>query len=543
METQDTRSPYVEHKDLKVIYVSENSFSIRWEKAKDKVTPASRIRYVVGLKEADNKNDPWHIVAEEMGIDSFTFKNLKRYTKYSCYVMAYDEAGNMTQYPGSDAFLTVTTRWIDNGPTAQDSRIKVTHSTPHSLTIQWEKATDDFTEAKNIRYMICIAEYKKENMQWWMVHEEKNICTYTFTGLYAYTPYCIEVWAVDEANNLMLYPDTGCYVVFTEHEYPPTVKNKEIEVTEVKAHSISIKWEKATDDVTRQKDLLYEVILKEVDGDSNEAATIVYEEKDMCAYTIRDLKSNTSYRINVAVKDENSHITYYYKVRTGIIVTTLEDDFSDTLAPTVQNSQIRVVDTTNHSISIRWDEATDDTTRWSDIEYLVGIRKSCSMDTWHIDRKGKGFNTHTFQNLKPGLSYEIFIKAYDKAGNLLQYPSPDAYLTVHTKEGDNQAPTAPSKYLTVMDVTETSIAIEWEPAKDNVTQEKDIRYVVALTKADDKEDPWRIVHQGTGLRKYTFKDLKPGTRYSFFVMAFDEAGNMIQYPGLDRSVTVETLSW
>ena len=44
METQDTRSPYVEHKGLKVIYISENSFSIRWEKAKDKVTPAWGIR-------------------------------------------------------------------------------------------------------------------------------------------------------------------------------------------------------------------------------------------------------------------------------------------------------------------------------------------------------------------------------------------------------------------------------------------------------------------------------------------------------------------
>ena len=155
----------------------------------------------------------------------------------------------------------------------------------------------------------------------------------------------------------------------------------------------------------------------------------------------------------------------------------------------------------------------------------------------------KAFDMHTFQNLEPDTAYSILVMAYDENGNVLRYPGPDAYLTVTTKKGDNQAPTTPSKHLIVMDVTETSIAIEWEPAKDDVTQDEDIRYVVALTKADDKEDPWRIVHQGTGFHKFTFKDLKPGTRYSFFVMAFDEAGNMIQYPGLDRSVTVETLSW
>ena len=44
METQDTHSPYVEHKDLKVIFVADNSFSIRWEKAKDKETPTWMIR-------------------------------------------------------------------------------------------------------------------------------------------------------------------------------------------------------------------------------------------------------------------------------------------------------------------------------------------------------------------------------------------------------------------------------------------------------------------------------------------------------------------
>ena len=160
MENLDTRAPYVEHKGLKVIFVSENSFSIRWEKAKDKVTPAWRIRYVVGLKETDNKNDTWHIVAEEMDMDTFTFKGLKRYTRYSCYVRAYDEAGNMTQYPGLDSFITVTTRWIDSGPTVQNSKIKLIDAKQHSLTIQWEKATDDFSKPENILYEILIAEIK-----------------------------------------------------------------------------------------------------------------------------------------------------------------------------------------------------------------------------------------------------------------------------------------------------------------------------------------------------------------------------------------------
>lgn len=539
METQDTRSPYVAHQSLKVVFVSDNSFSIRWEKAKDKVTPLCRIRYVVGLKETDNANDSWHIVAEEMDMDSFTFKGLKRYTRYSCYVRAYDEAGNMTQYPGSDSCLTVTTRWSDSGPTARDSKIKVTNVTQHSISIQWEGATDDFTAAKNIRYELLIGE-KGVPMGRRIVHQEKNICTYTFKGLEMRTPYTIEIWAVDEAGYAMIYPGID---VLTQgpDSASPTVKNKDIEVTDVKAHSISIQWEKATDDVSLQKDLRYQIALKEA-GDKS-PSTIIFEGKGVNAHTIRELKSNTAYSIHVLVIDEANHASLYGGGLDGLIVTTLEDNTGDQLAPTVWDSHLRVSDVTNRSITIEWYKATDNATDRSDIVYLVGISEAGSNQMWHIDREGKDFCVHTFQGLKPDTAYSIFVKAYDKAGNVHQYPGPDAYLTAATKSGDNQAPTVLSKHLTVRDVTETTIAIEWERAKDNLTQDKDIRYAVALTEADNQEDSWHIVREGTDFNEFTFKMLKPDTRYSFFVMAIDEAGNMIQYPGLDRSVTVKTLSW
>ena len=74
METQDTHSPYVEHKDLKVIFVADNSFSIRWEKAKDKVTPAWGIRYVVGLKE--NSTSPFVAIGAGEGQIQYNTKML-----------------------------------------------------------------------------------------------------------------------------------------------------------------------------------------------------------------------------------------------------------------------------------------------------------------------------------------------------------------------------------------------------------------------------------------------------------------------------------
>ena len=92
-----------------------------------------------------------------------------------------------------------------------------------------------------------------------------------------------------------------------------------------------------------------------------------------------------------------------------------------------------------------------------------------------------------------------------------------------------------------MSLTKTTISIEWQKATDDKTAAKDIRYVVGLTEADNGQDPWHIVGESKDICKFTFKNLQPGTRYSFFVIAFDDAGNMCQYPGTDKSVTAKTL--
>jgi Fibronectin type III domain. len=190
------------------------------------------------------------------------------------------------------------------------------------------------------------------------------------------------------------------------------------------------------------KDLRYQVVLKEADG-SHAPATIIYEDKGICAYTIRELKSNTAYSINVYVIDEDDRINFYYENREGLTVTTLEDKSGDTQAPTVRDRQLRVVDKTNHSIIIQWDRATDETTNYSHIQYLVGIRKADSHDSWRIDREGKAFDSHILQNLEPDTAYSIFVKAYDEAGNVTQYSraGPRTVTVNHPKKETNRGRT------------------------------------------------------------------------------------------------------
>ena len=546
MANQDNLSPSVLNKILEVVKVTDRSIAIRWEKANDDKTPAKDIRYVVGLTEAENAADPWHIVAEAKDICEFTFTKLKAETAYAFYVMAFDEAGNMTQYPRANASMRVKTLpAIDDiyAPTVLNKAIEVTEVKENSLSIQWEKATDNLSLAKEIRYIVGLTEAENADDPWHTVAEAKDICSFTFKNLKADTLYGFYVMAFDEEGNMTQYPlSNGCMTAKTlaPDAVAPTVLNKKLEVVKVTDESISIKWQKATDDRTRQKDIVYSIGLTEAENADDPWHT-VREEKDICEHTFPHLKPATTYAFYVMAKDKAGNMTQYPLANGSMTAKTLEDK-EDTVAPTVLNKKLEVVEITNTTISIKWQKASDDLSRQKEIRYVVGLTEANNPDDpWHIVAEKMDINAHTFKNLKPATTYAFYVMAFDEVGNMTQYPRANASMSATTMDKDGQAPMAPSKKLEITNVTETTISIMWERAKDDMTKSKDIRYVVGLTETDNDKDPWHIVGEDTNICKFTFIRLKPGTNYSFFVMAYDEAGNMTQYPGLDKSETTMTL--
>ena len=436
MANQDNIAPSVLNKNLEIVKVTDRSIAIQWEPAKDDKTPAKDIRYVVGLTEAENPDDPWHIVAEAKGICEFTFTHLKASTVYAFYVMAFDEAGNCTQYPLYNGSMTAKT-----------------------------------LEAK------------------------PDICA-------------------------------------------PTVLNKNLNVVKVTENSISIQWGKATDDLTLAKEIRYVVGLTEAEN-PDDPWHIVAEAKDLCEFTFKNLKGDTLYAFYVMAFDEEGNMTQYPLYNGSMTAKTLAPD---AVAPTALSKKIDVVEVTNKTISIKWQKATDDLSRQKEIRYVVGLTEAENPnDPWHIVREEKDICAHTFKGLKNDTNYAFYVMAYDEAGNMTQYPCLDGSMSAKTLEPDNKAPMAANKKLEITDVTEHTISIQWERAKDDNTKSKDVRYVIGLTETDNAQDPWHIVGEDTNICKFTFKWLKPGTNYSFYVMAYDEAGNMTQYPGLDKSETTMTL--
>ena len=197
--------------------------------------------------------------------------------------------------------------------------------------------------------------------------------------------------------------------------------------------------------------------------------------------------------------------------------------------------------TTRNSISIQWEPATDNVTQQSKIRYQVWCKlDNVPTDPWKKVEEKTGLTSYTLKGLKEATTYAFYVRAFDEAGNFLQYPLDNGCMTAKTASSDSVAPTVKNRSIKVTATTRNSISIQWEPATDNVTQQSKIRYQVWCKMSNVPSDPWKKVEEKQGISSYTFTSLKQATEYSFFVDAFDEAGNTLSYPLDNGCMTAKT---
>ena len=307
------------------------------------------------------------------------------------------------------------------------------------------------------------------------------------------------------------------------------IQSLPLTITGITSNSISFKWDRVPGYTANPDPIIYEIELREAEN-PNDSWHIIRRGTQLYSFTFTGLKANTMYAFHVKAYDESRKVAQY---PFDIASRTAKTLTADTQAPTVSNKTIKVTRITQTSIAIQWEPATDNQTAAKDIRYQVLFKQSNTpSEPWRLVKDAKGITSHSFTGLKKGTTYSFHIKATDEAGNVLHYPLDNGCMSAKTLEAkaDTNAPTVLSKKLDVVKVTENSISIQWEKAKDDQTLAKEIRYVVGLTEADNADDPWHIVDEAKDICEFTFKNLKANTRYAFYVMAFDEAGNMTQYP-------------
>lgn len=189
----------------------------------------------------------------------------------------------------------------------------------------------------------------------------------------------------------------------------------------------------------------------------------------------------------------------------------------DTQAPTAPTS-IVPTNLTPTSVTLSWSGATDN----------VGINRYELYKDWGYVTAVWG-TSYTVSGLTPGKSYLFYLKSRDAAGyssaesvkltvtmpyaTATPTPTPTPVTTPKpTTAPDTQAPTAPN-VLTALNLTSTSVTLNWSGATDNVGINryelyKDWSYVTAI---------W-----GTS---YKVSNLTPGKKYLFYLKARDNAGN------------------
>ena len=180
---------------------------------------------------------------------------------------------------------------------------------PTEIEVKWTPATDEGgTAQENLRYQVkCIRHSDGETVK--TSPELTNQTEYTITGLEPETEYRIQITVWDEANNSEGYgdpivktpaaadtekPKPGDYV----DGYPKAISPTEIVV----------KWNPATDNVTKKEKLRYQVVcglFKKL----VKSSPILTDETE---YTITDLPySDVTYDISVRVWDEADNLAFY----------------------------------------------------------------------------------------------------------------------------------------------------------------------------------------------------------------------------------------
>lgn len=179
---------------------------------------------------------------------------------------------------------------------------------PTAIEVKWTPAKDNVTAQEKLRYRVkCIRHSDGKEVK--TSPELTNQTEYTITGIEPETEYRIQIKVWDEANNSDGYgdpivktppaadtekPKPGGYV----DGYPKAISPTEIVV----------KWNKATDNVTKQEKLRYQVrcgLFKKL----VKSSPILTDETE---YTITDLPySDMTYDISVKVWDEADNVTFY----------------------------------------------------------------------------------------------------------------------------------------------------------------------------------------------------------------------------------------
>lgn len=287
--------------------VSPTEIEVKWNLATDNITKQKDLVYMVHWTKSGS---PWDVGGRyDVGGEGTFLRitDLEPNTEYLVNVVVEDKARNQARY-GKHTIKTP--------PAADTERPKPGHFvlgypkaiSPTAIEVKWTPTTDNVTAQEKLRYRVkCIRHSDGKEVK--NSPELTNQTEYTITGIEPETEYRIQITVWDEANNSNGYGDP---IVKTppaaDTEKPKPGGYVDGYPKAISPTSIVVKWNKATDNVTKQEKLRYQVrcgLFKKL----VKSSPILTDETE---YTITDLPySDITYDISVKVWDEADNVTFY----------------------------------------------------------------------------------------------------------------------------------------------------------------------------------------------------------------------------------------
>ncbi len=408
---------------------------------------------------------------------SFTVDPLSAGTTYTFTVKAKDGAGNVSA--ASNA-LTVTP--VDTLPPSAPTNVRSTTTTAMSIALAWDAATDN----------VGVTGYEVYNGS--TLAGTTTGTTYTLSGLTPSTSYSITVKVRDAANNVSA-SSSALTVTTTADTEAPTSPTYFTWTAKTEA-SISFAWEPATDNVgVTTYELFY--------GTSSTDITTSGGTTSTTTYTVTGLKPRTAYYFKIVARDAAGNVSPPTTYGSYIFTP------SDTTPPT-SPTNLRTTHTTETSIGLAWDAATDAVGVTGYDVYNDGVLVGTTTNT-----------AFTVTSLTPNTTYSFTVTAKDMYRNLSE---PSTALSATTNP-DITPPSTPTNVRTTS--SDTSVSLVWDAASDNIgVTGYDVYYGTTLA--------------GTTTNTFvTVGNLTPNTSYTFTVKATDAAGN---HSGASEAVTITTTS-
>lgn len=408
----DKNPPAISNKTITVVAKGADFIRIKWQKATDNCTSQEKLKYIL-FWSIDGTDD--RARKDLTDADSYIIEGLKSNTNYKITLSVYDESSNSNIYSS----VTTKTTADKNPPAVSNKTITVGTIKENSVAISWNKATDDVTPQSKLIY--SYAYQAGHNQISYPSHNETigtNITSGTITGLLPGQKYTIFVSVRDLAGNYAYYNDVN--ITTLPENKPPTVSNKTITIGTITANSVTISWDKATDDVTPQNKLVYsygyQVGHNQVSYPSHNGG----EGTNISSVTITGLSSETDYTLFLSVGDGGKGTSY-----NQVNVTTKS---ADDQSPTVSNKTITVGTVTDKSITLSWTKASDNVTPQSKLRYCVyyATREDVLIESILKNKPANAggtldINDYTLSGLSPATTYHFIVTVEDEAGNMIDY--------------------------------------------------------------------------------------------------------------------------